>query len=45
LSNNKLVERGVKMIQKELEISEEEAKLLLEKHKNVRTAINQYHNG
>lgn len=41
LSNNKLVERGIKMIQSELEISEEEAKQLLEKHKNVRTAIEQ----
>lgn len=41
LSNNKLVERGIKMIQSELKISEEEAKLLLEKHKNVRTAIEQ----
>ena len=45
LSNNKLVERGVKMIQTELGISEEEAQLLLEKHKNVRTAINTYRDG
>lgn len=44
LSNNKLVERGIKMIKTELNISEEEAKQLLEKHKNVRTAINNFHN-
>lgn len=42
LSNNKLVLRGVKMIQAELNISEEEAKKLLEKHKNVREAINNF---
>ena len=42
LSNNKLVLRGIKMIQTELNISEEEAKKLLEKHKNVREAINNF---
>ena len=41
LSNNKLVDRGVRMIMEELTISEEEAQQLLNKHKNVRTAINQ----
>lgn len=41
LSNNKLVDRGVRMIMEELKISEEEAQQLLSKHKNVRTVINQ----
>lgn len=45
LSNNKLVDRGVKMIMTELNISEKEAKILLEKHKNVRNAINNFQNG
>ena len=44
LSNKKLVERGVKMIMTELNISEEEAKNLLSKYKNVRSAINNYRN-
>lgn len=42
LSNNKLVDRGTKMIMSELNISEEEAKTLLNKHKNVRSAINNF---
>ncbi len=45
LSNNKLVDRGTKMIMKELNISEEEAKILLNTHKNVRTAIKIYKDG
>ncbi len=40
LSNNKLVDRGVNMIMTELNISKQEARTLLEKHKNVRNAIN-----
>lgn len=44
LSNIKLVERGVKMIMAELNISEKEARLLLEKHQNVRQAINNFQN-
>ena len=40
LSNNKLVDRGVKMLMTELNISKQEARTLLEKHKNVRNAIN-----
>ena len=40
LSNHKLIDRGVKMIQNELGISKEEALTLLEAHKNVRAAIN-----
>jgi len=45
LSNNKLVDRGIKMLKEELNISEEIANALLLKHKNVRTAINSYTNG
>ena len=40
LSNKKLVDRGVKMIMTELNVSQIEAEELLEKHKNVRSAIN-----
>lgn len=40
LSNNKLVERGIKMVQLELNISEQEASELLEKHGSVRAAVN-----
>ena len=42
LSNNKLVDRGTRMIMNELNISESEAQKLLEKHQNVRSAINAY---
>ncbi len=45
LSNNKLVDRGIKMLIKELSISFEEAQSLIKKHKNVRTAIQNYTNG
>ncbi|SRX55582.1 N-acetylmuramic acid 6-phosphate etherase [Aequorivita sp. CIP111184] len=45
LSNNKLVDRGIRMIMEELNISETEAQILLEKHKNVRNAINNFQNG
>ena len=45
LSNNKLLDRGVRMIMSELNISEKEAQALLEKHKNVRSAINNFQNG
>lgn len=45
LSNNKLVDRGVKMIMSELNISEKEAQILLDEHKNVRIAIKNYSNG
>ena len=40
LSNDKLVNRGIKMISSELNISESEAHKLLLKFKNVRVAIN-----
>ncbi|WP_347375090.1 N-acetylmuramic acid 6-phosphate etherase [Aequorivita sp. Q41] len=45
LSNNKLVDRGVRMVMSELNISETEAKTLIEKYKNVRNAINNFKNG
>lgn len=45
LSNNKLVDRGIKMIMAELNISEDEAKTLLNTYKNVRTAIKNYNHG
>ncbi|WP_203258856.1 N-acetylmuramic acid 6-phosphate etherase [Hyunsoonleella ulvae] len=45
LSNNKLVDRGTKMIMKEIHVSEEEALHLLNQHKSVRNAIKQYNNG
>ena len=45
LSNNKLVDRGTKMIMTELNIPKEEAKNLLNTYKNVRSAIKNYKNG
>lgn len=45
LSNNKLVDRGVRMIMEELKISENEAQKLLNKYKNVRLAIKNYSDG
>ena len=44
LSNNKLVERGVKMIMSEFKVSKEKATQLLKKYKNVRSVINNYKN-
>ena len=44
LSNNKLVDRAIKMITTELNISNEEAENLLAKYKNVRNVLNNYHN-
>jgi N-acetylmuramic acid 6-phosphate etherase len=45
LSNNKLVDRGTKMIMKEINVSAPEALKLLNKYKSVREAINNYKNG
>ncbi|MBU2940658.1 N-acetylmuramic acid 6-phosphate etherase [Lacinutrix sp. C3R15] len=45
LSNNKLVNRGVKMIMQELDISKELAENLLHTHKSVRAAIQNYNHG
>ncbi len=44
LSNNKLVDRGVRMIMNELDITQEEAQKLLTKYGNVRTSIKSYNN-
>ncbi len=45
LSNNKLVERGTKMIMKALEISEDSARALLLEYKSVREVIQNHTNG
>ena len=42
LSNNKLVDRGTKMIMKELSVNYETAHSLLEKYGSVRNAVNNY---
>jgi len=42
LSNNKLVDRGTKMLMNELKIDENLASKLLQKYGNVRNAINNY---
>src|SRR5690606_40952149 len=42
LSNNKLVDRGTRMIMEELSVNYEEAKELLIKFGNVRNAITNY---
>lgn len=44
LSNNKLVDRGTKMIQTETNLSYEEAKKMLQKYGSVREAINATNN-
>ena len=44
LSNNKLVDRGTKMLMTELNLPKEEAEALLKKHKNVRLAIQNFNN-
>ncbi|MFS4484167.1 N-acetylmuramic acid 6-phosphate etherase [Hyunsoonleella sp. 2307UL5-6] len=45
LSNNKLVDRGTKMIMAAIDVSEEEALQLLNQYKSVRNAVKQYNNG
>lgn len=45
LSNNKLVDRGEKMLMDELNITKVEANKLLLEHQNVRIAINNHTNG
>lgn len=42
LSNNKLVDRGIKMIMSEIDVSYAEAERLLESYKSVRTAVQNY---
>lgn len=44
LSNNKLVDRGTKMVMDSLNVSEFEASILLDRHKSVRDAIKAYLN-
>jgi len=45
LSNNKLVDRGVKMVMQEIGVDYETAFILLEKHGSVRDAVNNCNNG
>lgn len=45
LSNNKLVDRGIRMVMDALSISEGEARELLDTHGSVRRAVNAYKNG
>lgn len=45
LSNSKLIDRGVQMIMNEFQLSEINAKELLQKHKTVRAVINNVRNG
>lgn len=45
LSNKKLVNRGVKMVMTELNISETEATHLLNEHQSVRASVKAYNNG
>ena len=42
LSNNKLVDRGVKMIMEEIDVTYPEAEKLLDKYKSVRNAVDNY---
>ena len=44
LSNKKLVDRGVKMIMSDLDVSEVKAQELLDKYKSVRKAVDTYNN-
>lgn len=45
LSNNKLVDRGIKMLMSELTINRQEAEQLLKENNNVRAAIKAYNHG
>ncbi|AUP77869.1 N-acetylmuramic acid 6-phosphate etherase [Flavivirga eckloniae] len=45
LSNNKLVDRGTRMIMDELKVSEKEAQQLLSEYGSVRLAVKNYNNG
>lgn len=42
LSNNKLVDRGVKMVMEELNMNYDEAEILLDTYKSVRNAVKNY---
>ena len=45
LTNNKLIDRGTKMLMSELSIDYDHANKLLLKHKSVRNALKNYNNG
>ncbi len=45
LSNDKLVNRAIRMVMNELNIEEEDAKPLLDKYGSVRLAVKNYHSG
>ncbi|QRM87697.1 N-acetylmuramic acid 6-phosphate etherase [Lacinutrix sp. WUR7] len=45
LSNNKLVDRGIRMIMQEIEVTQKVAEQLLNEHKSVRAVIQNYKNG
>ena len=45
LTNNKLIDRGTKMLMSELSIDYDQANNLLLKHKSVRNALKNYNNG
>lgn len=45
LSNDKLVDRGIRMIQSEIEVTTSQAAQLLKKYGSVRAAVNNYTNG
>lgn len=45
LTNNKLVNRGIRMLMTELQIDQNEAEELLKKYQNVRTAIKEFNHG
>ena len=45
LSNYKLVDRGIRMLMKELDVDQNTAEKLLEEHQNVRKAIQNYKDG
>jgi N-acetylmuramic acid 6-phosphate etherase len=44
LSNDKLVDRGIRMIMSEIPVSYEEASILLKENGSVRKAVNHFHN-
>ena len=45
LSNDKLIDRGEKMLMDELKITQKNAQKLLDKHQNVRKAIKSFKGG
>jgi N-acetylmuramic acid 6-phosphate etherase len=43
LSNEKLVDRAIRMVCEEIPVTREAAKALLEKHTSVRASVEAYH--